>query len=245
MQPIPGIHPITAIASDPQANVDLYHTAENRLHRDQPVYTAGERLSNAWAAMVLIHGRGASASDILLLGEQLYHPQFAYLAPQAAGNTWYPYSFLAPIEQNEPWLSSALETVEAVIRQVEDAGVDASRIVVGGFSQGACLASEFVARNPRRYGGLIMFSGGLIGPPGGLREYTGTLDGTPVFLGCSDVDPHIPKERVLESARILEDLGGDVTYRLYPGLGHTVNRDEIDRARAIVRAVTTSSSAVG
>ncbi|MEZ4770295.1 MAG: hypothetical protein R2844_17945 [Caldilineales bacterium] len=217
----------------------------NRPHSGQPIYTAGEHLSNAWAAMVLVHGRGASASDILLLGEELYHPQFAYLAPQAAGNTWYPYSFLAPIQQNEPWLTSALEAVDAVVQKVEDAGIDADRIIVGGFSQGACLASEFVARHPRRYGGLLMFSGGLIGPPGGLRTYTGDLAGTPVFLGCSDVDPHIPKERVLESARILEELGGDVTYRLYPGLGHTVNRDEIDRARAIVRAVVTASSAAG
>lgn len=212
-------------------------TASNGPHRGQPVYFAGERLSNAWAAMVLIHGRGASASDILMLGEELYHPQFAYLAPQAAGNTWYPYSFLTPVQQNEPWLASALETVASVIRQVEEAGIDASRIVVGGFSQGACLAGEFLARNPRRYGGLLMFSGGLIGPPGGLRTYGGDLAGTPVFLGCSDVDPHIPRERVLESAKILEGLGGEVTYRLYPGMGHTVNRDEIDRARAIVRTV--------
>ena len=116
---------------------------QNCLHGGQTVYTAGERLSNAWAAMVLIHGRGASASDILLLGEELYHPQFTYLAPQAAGNTWYPYSFLAPITQNEPWLTSALEAVAAVVQQVEEAGVDASRIVLGGFSQGACLAGEF------------------------------------------------------------------------------------------------------
>lgn len=210
---------------------------QNQLHRGQPVYTAGERLSNAWAAMVLIHGRGASASDILMLGEELYHPQFAYLAPQAAGNTWYPYSFLTPIAQNEPWLTSALEAVAAVVQQIEEAGIDASRIVLGGFSQGACLASEFAARNPRRYGGLLVFSGGLIGPPGGLRTYSGDLDGTPVFFGCSDVDPHIPQERVLESAKILEDLGGAVVYRLYPGMGHTINRDEIDRARAIVRAV--------
>ena len=219
---------------------------QHRLHNGQPVYTAGERLSNAWAAMILIHGRGASASDILLLGQELYHPQYTYLAPQAAGNTWYPYTFLAPVEQNEPWLSSALEVVGAVVRQVEDTGIDASNIVIGGFSQGACLAGEYVARAPRRYGGLLMFSGGLIGPPGGLRTYSGDLDGTPVFLGCSDVDAHIPKERVLESARIFEELGGDVTYRLYPRLGHTVNRDEIDRARAIVRGVVTpSSSTVG
>lgn len=216
-------------------------TIRERLHSGQAVLAAGERLSNAWAAMILIHGRGASASDILMLGEELYHPQFAYLAPQAAGNTWYPYSFLAPVQQNEPWLSSALETVAAVVQQVEDAGIAANRIVVGGFSQGACLASEFVARNPQRYGGLLMFSGGLIGPPGGLRSYRGDLAGTPVFLGCSDVDPHIPKDRVLESAQILEDLGGSVTHRLYPGMGHTVNRDEIDQARAIVRLVVTSS----
>lgn len=207
-----------------------------RPHSGQPVLTAGLPLAEAWAALILLHGRGASAASILLLAEELFHPQYAYLAPQAAGNSWYPFTFLAPVAQNEPWLSSALETVGAVIGQVEAAGIPAERIVLGGFSQGACLACEVVARTPRRFGGLIALSGGLIGPPGGLRAYDGDLAGTPAFLGCSDVDPHIPQERVLESARILENLGGRVTWRLYPGLGHTVNRDEIVQARALLRA---------
>ncbi len=197
--------------------------------------SAGQRLDQAQAALILLHGRGADAASILMLAEELFHPAYAYLAPQAANNTWYPYTFLAPMQQNEPWLSAALARVGEVVASVVAAGIPAERIVLGGFSQGACLASEFMARNARRYGGLLAFSGGLIGPPGAPRAYTGSLDGTPVFLGCSDVDPHIPKARVEETAAVLEGLGAQVTMRLYPGMGHTINADETNHARILLQ----------
>jgi len=211
------------------------------LHQEQPIALAGQALEQAQAALILLHGRGADAPSILLLAEELYHQAYAYLAPQAAGNSWYPYTFLAPVERNEPWLSSALARVGAVVALVEAAGIPAERIVLGGFSQGACLASEFMARNARRYGGLLAFSGGLIGPLGTPRAYTGSLGGTPVFLGCSDVDAHIPKSRVEETAAVLEGLDAQVTLRLYPGMGHTINADEITQARGLLREVLAST----
>lgn len=203
-------------------------------HQGSQIYSAGLSLDQAWAAMVLLHGRGATASSILLLAEELYHPAFAYVAPQAADRTWYPYTFLAPIADNEPWLSSALAAVEDVVTQVEAAGIPAERIILSGFSQGACLAAEFVARNARRYGGLLVFSGGLIGPPGTPRDYPGNLDGMPIFLGCSDSDPHIPRHRVEESVEVFERLGAVVNKRLYPAMGHTLVLDEIQQARLIL-----------
>jgi glyoxalase family protein len=171
------------------------------------------------------------------LAQVLYHENLAYLAPQAAGNTWYPYSFLNPIDQNEPGLSSGLQVIADVLNQIEAAGIPADKVIIGGFSQGACLASEFVARHARRYGGVLVFSGGLIGPPGTPRDYAGSLEGTPVFLGCSTADFHIPEERVDESAAVFEDLGAAVTKRLYPNMGHTIIQDEIDQAQKIVQAV--------
>ena len=164
-------------------------------HENQPILRAGRPLAEAQAALILVHGRGATAASILELADYLPHPAMAYLAPQAAGNTWYPYSFLMPMEQNEPHLSSALARLASLLGDVARAGIPAERVVLAGFSQGACLASEFVARHAQRYGGLLVFSGGLIGPPGTPRAYEGTLAGTPVFLGCSDVDPHIPLAR--------------------------------------------------
>ena len=214
-------------------------TQTQRPHAGQPVRTSGVPAEEATAALVLLHGRGASAESILTLTDELGDLSgFAYAAPQAAGHTWYPYSFLAPLEQNEPWLSSALEAVGAVVSGLEEAGLDASRIVLLGFSQGACLALEFAARHARRYGGVVAFSGGLIGPDGTPRDYAGDLGGTPVFLGCSDVDPHIPAGRVHESADVLERLGADVTKRIYPGMGHTVNDDELAWARALLLKVS-------
>jgi predicted esterase len=207
-------------------------------HQGQPVLAAGEPLERARAAMVLVHGRGATAQDILTLAVELNQPGFVYLAPQAANNTWYPYSFLAPIERNQPYLSSALATLGQVLAHVAAAGIPAERTILLGFSQGACLATEFAARNAQRYGGLVGLSGGLIGPDGTPRDYPGALDGTPVFLGCSDVDPHIPAARVQHSAEVLRRLGGDVTARLYPGMGHTVNEDEIEAVRGIMAALT-------
>lgn len=203
-------------------------------HQGQPVYTAGKALHEAQGALILVHGRGASAEDILTLAGELHHLDLAYLAPQAAGNTWYPYSFLMPLAQNEPYLSSALQRVGEVLAQVKAAGISPERVIIGGFSQGACLATEFVARNAQRYGGLLVFSGGLIGPPGTPRDYAGALADTPVFLGCSDVDFHIPKERVTESSEVLRRMGAQVTAKLYPNMGHTINADELTHARQIV-----------
>ena len=206
-------------------------------HQGQRVYTAGKSLADARAAMILVHGRGATAPSILELAPVLHHEDLAYLAPQAAGNTWYPYSFLNPIEQNEPGLSSGLQAIGEVLAQVEAAGIPAEKVVIGGFSQGACLASEFVARHARRYGGLLLFSGGLIGPPDTPRDYTGSLEGTPVFLGCSTTDFHIPEERVHETAAVFETMGAAVTKRLFPNMGHTIIQAEIDEAQKIVQAV--------
>lgn len=212
-------------------------TAIEGPHSGQPVYAAGEPLEDARAAAIFVHGRGASAPSILSLAGEFDAPGMAYLAPQAAGFTWYPNSFLAPIESNQPWLGSALALLGALVRHVEQAGFSSERVLLLGFSQGACLASEFVARNARRYGGLVALSGGLIGPDGTPRDYGGSLAGTPVFLGCSDVDAHIPAARVEHSAEVLAALGGEVDMRLYPGMGHTVNQDEIEQVQAMLSAL--------
>jgi len=206
-------------------------------HRNAVVHTAGAAMEAAAAAVILIHGRGASAESILELKPLLDFPDVAFLAPQASGYTWYPYSFLAPLDRNEPGLSSGLQVIANAVARLDDARIPAERVIIGGFSQGACLASEFVARNARRYGGLIVFSGGLIGPLGMNRSYTGSLDGTPVFLGCSDRDPHIPLERVDETAEVLSSMGGSVVKQIYPDLGHTIIGDEIDHARRIIASV--------
>lgn len=206
-------------------------------HQGQPLYHAGEPLATARAAMLMLHGRGATAEDILTLAGELNQPGFACLAPQAAGQTWYPNRFLAPLEQNEPWLSSALTVTGNVLAEVIQAGIPVERILLLGFSQGACLALEFAARNPRRYGGVVGLSGGLIGPDNLPRQASGSLEGTPVFLGCSDNDFHIPAYRVNQAAEFLEQLGGNVTKRLYPSMGHTVNQDEIDSIRRMMQAL--------
>lgn len=203
-------------------------------HQGLPLAAAGKPLAEARGAVILIHGRGASAESILELAAYLPQPDLAWLAPQAADSTWYPYSFLAPLEKNEPYLSSALARVTEVVALAEAAGLPPERIFLGGFSQGACLASEFVARNARRYGGLIAFSGGLIGPDGTPRDYAGSLSGMPVFIGCSDVDPHIPVGRVRETAAVLARLGATVDSRIYPRMGHTINQDEMDAAAALL-----------
>jgi predicted esterase len=208
-------------------------------HGGQPVRTAGAPLAVAEIAMVMVHGRGASAESILSLAPALAAPGVAFLAPQAGGsqgNQWYPYTFMAPIEQNEPGISSGMRAIQRVLGQIEAAGIPPTRTLLLGFSQGACLVSEFVARHARRYGGLAVLSGALIGPDGTPRDYPGSLEGTPVFLGCSDVDSHIPARRVRESAEVLEQLGGEVTLRLYPGMGHMVNDDEIASVRTMIAA---------
>ncbi len=187
--------------------------------------------------MVLLHGRGGSPQDMRELARTLDRPQFACCAPAAAGRTWYPYSFLERIERNEPHLSSALRLVEEALGRTETAGLPAPRVVLLGFSQGACLALEFAARHARRYGAVVGLSGGLIGPEGTARDYAGSFEGTPVFLGSSDVDPHVPKRRVDETEAVFTRLGARVTKRIYPGMGHTINADEIEHVRSLLDAV--------
>lgn len=220
-------------------------TKQNQLlqgpHQGQPIRMAGEPVSRARAAMLMVHGRGASADDILSLANEFDQAGFAYLAPQAAENTWYPNRFLVPLAENEPWLSSALAFVGEVLAEINNAGIPTERVMLLGFSQGACLTLEFAARNAKRYGGLAGFSGALIGPDDTPRDYKGSLARTPVFLGCSDVDFHVPRERVQESAEVLKNLGGEVTTRLYPNMGHTVNEDEIDFVRGMMQRLIGSS----
>ncbi len=206
-------------------------------HANQPVLTYGAPLDQAQAAMLMVHGRGASAEDILYLAEELDVPGFAFLAPQAAGYTWYPQRFLAPLEANQPWLDSALKKLDSVIKQITEAGIPTEQTFLLGFSQGACLVLDYAARNGHRWGGVAGLSGGLIGPLIDLNSYTGSLAGTPVFLGCSDIDPHIPMQRVLETAQTLEQLDAAVDARLYPGMGHTVNEDELEAVRNLMQGL--------
>lgn len=203
-------------------------------HANQPVLTLGPPPAEARLGAILIHGRGAAAEDILGLAHELALPDVAYLAPQAAGHTWYPYSFLSRTEQNEPGLSSALLVIDGLVQQFEQQGVPADRVVLMGFSQGACLTLEFAARHARRYRAIAGFSGGLIGPPGTPRDYPASFEDTPVFIGCSDVDPHIPVERVRESAEVYRRMGAAVDERIYPGMGHTINQAEIDAVRNLL-----------
>lgn len=206
-------------------------------HGSQDILHAGVDLAGAPAVVILTHGRGGTAENILSLADELDREDLAYLAPQAAGHTWYPYTFMAPMEQNEPGLSSGLTRLGELVERVEEEGVPASRIVLVGFSQGSCLSLEFAARNAKRYGGVVAYSGGLIGPPGTPRDYPGSMDGTPVFLGCSDRDPHIPLTRVQESSEIFRKLGAQVTERIYPAMGHTINEDEIRFLRDLLEGI--------
>lgn len=195
---------------------------------------AGVPLAQARAAMIMVHGRNAAPRNILDLVPRIDQPGFAYLAPAAAGNTWYPYSFMAERERNEPGLSSGLSVLAHLVAQVEAAGVPKDRLALLGFSQGACLTAEFAVRHAARYGAVILYSGGLIGPEGTVWEYPGGFDGTPVFLGCSDVDGHVPKTRVDASAAVFTRMGAEVTERIYPGMGHLVNDDEIGFTRTVL-----------
>jgi predicted esterase len=188
--------------------------------------------------MIMVHGRGAGAEDILGLALELHSPTVSFVAPQAAGRVWYPQSFLSPIQSNEPGISSGLALLAAVEGQVREAGMPPDAIFLLGFSQGACLVLEYAARNARRFGGIMGLSGGLIGPEGTPRDYPGRMDGTPVFLGCSDIDPHIPKARVQLTADVFQSLGAHVTTRLYPNLGHAIFDDEIETVQSMIRQVT-------
>jgi predicted esterase len=206
-------------------------------HQGQRVAMAGPPLGESHAAMVMVHGRNAAPENILDLYQVLARPGFSCLAPAAAGNTWYPFSFLAERSRNEPALSSALQALGDVVERALSHGVERRHLILLGFSQGACLASEYAVRHPGRFGGVIAFSGGLIGPPGTAWNLPGSFDGTPVFLGCSDVDSHVPKERVDESAIVFERMGAEVTKRIYPGMGHLVNPDEIGFTQALMDGI--------
>lgn len=211
-------------------------------HAGQQVLRAGASVESASSAVIAVHGRGASATDIIGLARAIDLPGVAWLAPDAASHTWYPYSFLMPIEQNQPFLDSAISVVGGLLQHLEDNGIPAENAVLLGFSQGACLVSEFVARYPRRYGGLAVFSGGLIGETVDPGRYAGSLAGTPVFGGCSDTDPHIPLERFEVTGQVLAQLGGRVDFRVYPGMDHTINLDELSAARALIAGVSRSDS---
>src|SRR5688500_16973509 len=211
-------------------------------HADQPVLRAGPPPEKAAATLVMIHGRGAGAESILSLYQPLGIDNLAAIAPEAAGATWYPHSFLAPMQANQPYLDSALRRIETLVGDLLDRGIASERIALLGFSQGACLTSEFVARHPRRYGAVMALTGGLIGPPGTPRNYTGSLAGTPVFLGTSDPDPHVPFDRVLETEAVLTRMGARVEVRRYPGMPHTINQDELDACRALLEAIVSSAA---
>jgi len=209
-------------------------------HQGQRVAAAGTPLGQSQAVMIMIHGRNAAPENILDLCGALDRPGFTYLAPAAASRTWYPYSFLADRDRNEPHLGSALRAVAELVDQVLSRGIERSHLILLGFSQGACLVSEFAARHPGRYGGVVAFSGGLIGPPGTTWDLEGSFEGTPAFFGCSDVDTHVPKERVDESAAVFTRMGASVTKRIYPGMGHLVNADEIAFAQSLMDRVLAS-----
>jgi phospholipase/carboxylesterase len=209
----------------------------NDPHAKQPVAAAGPAPEKADATILLIHGRGADAEGMISLDDELDTKKLAAIAPQAAGNTWYPYSFLAPLNENQPWLDSALNRIDSLVVDLLARGIPSERIVILGFSQGACLSLEFTARHPRHYGAVIGLTGGLIGPPGTPRNYPGSLAATPVFLGTSDPDPHVPFERVKETEAVLKRMGADVEIRRYPGMPHTINEDELDACRKLLQRV--------
>jgi phospholipase/carboxylesterase len=198
------------------------------------IITAGKKLGEAGKVLIMVHGRGANAEDILSLAEYLDVKDYALIAPQATNNTWYPYSFLAPPSENEPWLSSALLLIKEIVSDIENEGVSKNNIYLLGFSQGACLTLEFVCRNAANYGGIVVFTGGLIGDKVYIENYKGNFAASPVFIGTSDPDPHVPVERVYETTRILKGMNASVTEKIYKNMGHTINKDEIDQANKFV-----------
>jgi phospholipase/carboxylesterase len=198
------------------------------------VLLKGKKLGEAEKVLVMLHGRGASAEDILSLAEYLKVSEFTLLAPQATGNSWYPNSFLAPPYTNEPWLSSAISLIEDITDDIIDAGISYNNIFFAGFSQGACLTLEFVSRNARRYGGVAAFTGGLIGDKIYEQNYSGDFESTPVFIGTSDPDPHVPVQRVLDSVKVLKGMNAQVTEKIYRNMGHTINEDEIETVNSLI-----------
>ena len=206
-------------------------------HGGQPLETRGKALGTGRAVLIMIHGRNATPGNILDLVPALHHPDVTYIAPAAGGGTWYPLSFLSPIAQNEPGVSSGIAVVHSLIDQAVARGVPTERIVLLGFSQGACLAATAAQRRPARYGGVIVCSGGLIGPGGTAWSEAGSFAQTPVLLECSDRDAHVPEERVRASASVFERMGAAVTTRIVPGMGHLVNEDEIAFTRDLLETL--------
>lgn len=207
----------------------------NDPHRSTPVIHQGPPLEEAAGVVILLHGRGGSAGDILQIVPAMFHPKVAYLAPEAANRSWYPESFLAPRERNEPWLSSALARIAAMVDSAVAAEIPTERIVLCGFSQGACLTSEFIATHPARYAGAIALTGGLIGPLGSDVSHTGDLAGTPAVYTAGDHDPHVPWSRVEETAAILRGMGANVTLKCYPGKPHSVSSEEMVYANQLIQ----------
>jgi len=204
--------------------------------------TAGQSLETASKVLIMMHGRGGSAEDILGLSDHLQVKDFAIVAPKATNNTWYPYSFLMPPQQNEPWLSSALQVIKEIINDLVAKGVTQELIYFLGFSQGACLTLEFVTRNATRFGGVVALTGGLIGDKIYEQNYAGNFDGTKIFIGTSDPDPHVPVQRVHDSELILRKLNAAVTVKVYKGMGHTINQDELDAANMILTSAEKRSA---
>ena len=214
-----------------------YNPSVQDPHANAEIHTAGEPVETANAGVVLLHGRGASAESILGLADHIGGPGIAFIAPQAADSTWYPLSFLEPMERNEPWLTSALACVGRVRATLAE-HMPFEKIAIGGFSQGGCLSLEYVLRNPRRYGAVFGLSAGIIGPPGTVWNAQGSVEGTTVFLGCSDIDSHIPLGRVHESKAAFERIDANVIERIYPGMGHMINQDEIALCRQLVQSMS-------
>lgn len=201
---------------------------------NKKIYTSGKDITEAKKALVMVHGRGAFAEDILSLAGYFNIKDYALIAPQATNNTWYPYSFLAPPKQNEPWLSSALDVLKEVVFDINEAGILPEDIFFLGFSQGACLTLEFVTRNAKKWGGVVAFTGGLIGDKIYNENYPGDFLQTPVFIGSSNPDPHVPVERVYASAVIIKNMNADITTKIYPNMGHTISRDEIEQVNTLL-----------
>ena len=198
------------------------------------IITAGAKLDQAKKVLILIHGRGGTARDILNLANYFPVKDFALVAPEATNNTWYPYSFMASPKQNEPWLSSALEVLLDLLEEIKNKGISSENIYFGGFSQGACLAAEFITRNADRFGGAFLFTGGLIGNQINKENYKGDFNGTPVFIGTGNPDPHVPVERVLETQKIMESMNAQVSVQVYEGRPHTISQDEIQKANNLI-----------
>lgn len=214
--------------------MDIYSDAEQ--HNEQSLQTYGTALEDARVIIILLHGRGATSKEILFLADLIDIHDVTYLAPQAPGKSWYPNKFTATLASNEPWLSSALGRINSLLDHIISLGIPPEKVVLGGFSQGACLVGEYAVRNPQRYGGIFILSGGLIGPPGTQWKGNASLNDTPIFIGCSDRDEHIPLERVYETAEVLARMGGKVETKIFPNLAHTVHPDEINAIRKMLTA---------